>query len=248
MASPQVLGLFLACAFLAEVIGTVAGFGAATILTPVAALFMDVKTAIAVVACFHLFGNASRLVWFRGAVQWRIWWQFGLTGVLASLLGALVAGGLSSDAVKACLGAFLLIYVGGSLAPFVRLQLPRHAATLVGGGLLSGFVAGLIGTGGAIRSACLLVFGLPPELYIATSAAIALVVDATRLPVYLAQRAIPASMGVILAALLVVAFAGSWLGRRLVHRLPPAVFKGVVLTMLAVIGGKLLIEGWHGLG
>jgi len=58
--------LFLACAFGAEVIGTMAGFGAATILTPVAALFMDIKTAIAVVAAFHLFGNASRLYFSAG--------------------------------------------------------------------------------------------------------------------------------------------------------------------------------------
>ena len=34
----------VACAFLAEVIGTMAGFGAATILTPIAALFLDMKT------------------------------------------------------------------------------------------------------------------------------------------------------------------------------------------------------------
>lgn len=242
------LALLLLSAFLAEVVGTIAGFGAATILTPVAVLFMDVKTAIAVVACFHLFGNASRLLWFRGAVQWPVWWQFGLTGVAASLLGALVAGWLSSDAVKLCLGAFLLTYVGWSVAPVRALQLPRHPGTLIGGGVLSGFVAGLIGTGGAIRAACLLVFGLPPHVYIATSAAIALVVDATRLPVYLRQGVLPASFGPILAALLLVAFAGSWLGRRLIHRLPPAVFRRAVLTMLALIGGKLLLEGWHGLG
>lgn len=43
MASQGTWLLFLACAFAAEVIGTMAGFGAATILTPIAALFMDIK-------------------------------------------------------------------------------------------------------------------------------------------------------------------------------------------------------------
>ncbi len=62
--------LFLAGALIAEVIGTMAGFGAATVLTPIAVLFMDVKTAIAVVACFHLFGNGSRLGFFGRLVHW----------------------------------------------------------------------------------------------------------------------------------------------------------------------------------
>ena len=65
--------LLLVCAFGAEVVGTMAGFGAATILTPVAALFMDVKTAIAIVACFHLFGSGSRLVFFGRQINWRVY-------------------------------------------------------------------------------------------------------------------------------------------------------------------------------
>ena len=42
--------IFLAAAGFAGVVGTMAGFGAATILTPVASYFMNIKTAIAIVA------------------------------------------------------------------------------------------------------------------------------------------------------------------------------------------------------
>ncbi len=239
--------LFLVFAFLAEVIGTMAGFGAATVLTPIAALFMDMKTAIAVVACFHLFGNASRLVFFGRSLHWKTWLQFGLTGILLSFVGASVTTRLSSAGVKLLFGLFLLIYVGLSSLASERVRLPTHPATLIGGGMVSGFIAGLIGTGGAIRSACLLAFGLPQETYLGTSAAIALVVDATRLPVYLAGRLIPAAMGPVLAGLIVVAFAGSWVGQRLVRRIAPRAFRWVVMGMLALMGVKLLLDGWHGL-
>ena len=111
--------------------------------------------------------------------------------------------------------------------------------------MTSGFVAGLIGTGGAIRSACLLAFHLPNEVYIGTSAAIALVVDATRLPVYLAKQFIPRSMALLVAALVPCAFAGSWTGQRLVRRISPAAFRRFVLLMLGLMGVKLL---WDGLG
>ena len=171
MGSPGAWNAFLACAFVAEVMGTMAGFGAATILTPIAAFFMDMKTA----------------------------------------------------------------------------RLPHTPATLIGGGALSGFVAGLLGTGGAIRSACLLVFGLPKEVYIGTSAAIALIVDATRLPVYLAGGFLPSRMVPVLLGLMAVAFTGAWVGQQLVRRVSATVFQRLVLTMLALMGVKLLVDGWRGL-
>jgi hypothetical protein len=38
-------------------IGTMAGFGSSTIFLPLALFFVDFKTAIVLVAIFHLFGN-----------------------------------------------------------------------------------------------------------------------------------------------------------------------------------------------
>lgn len=235
---------FLVCAFLAEVIGTMAGFGAATILTPFAALFMDMKTAITVVAVFHLFGNSSRLYFFGRQIDWRVWRQFGLTGVLFSLLGAAAAAALPSQALRLAFGLFLLLYVALSVAA-PRLTLPKSALMLAGGGAVSGFIAGLLGTGGAVRSACLLVFGMARDAYLGTSAAIALVVDATRVPVYLASGLLPQAMLPVLLSMMAVAFAGSWLGQRLVRRVPPAHFRAFVLAMLALMGLKMIWDGWH---
>lgn len=48
--------LFLS-AFVAEIIGTMAGFGSSTILLPLALFFVDFKIAIVLEAIFHLFGN-----------------------------------------------------------------------------------------------------------------------------------------------------------------------------------------------
>lgn len=239
--------LLLASAFGAEVIGTMSGFGAATILTPVAAWFLDVKTAIALVACFHLFGNASRLVFFGRHISWSLWTQFGLTAIACSTLGAWLTAGLSSPAISLCFGVFLLLYVALTFVAEDRVRLPRHPATLFGGGMLSGFIAGLLGTGGAIRSACLLAFGLPKEVYIGTSASIALIVDATRLPVYVAGGLIPKRFVPLLSALVVVAFAGAWVGQRLVRRVSTVAFRRVILTMLALMGLKLVVEGWQDL-
>jgi uncharacterized membrane protein YfcA len=242
---PQAL-LFLVCAFGAEVVGTMAGFGAATILTPVASFFMDLKTAIALVAVFHLFGNAFRWCFFRHAVSWTSWRQFGLVAVVCGIVGARLTSRLSSALIKLLFGVFLLLYVACSCVASDAMRLPPRRATLVTGGIFSGCIAGLIGTGGAIRSACLLAFALPKETYLGTSAVIALSVDATRLPVYLMGQLIPAQMGLMIIALVGVAFAGAWLGQRMAHRVSTRGFRLVVMTMLALVGIKCIVEAWHG--
>ncbi|OGX29135.1 MAG: hypothetical protein A3B78_02845 [Omnitrophica WOR_2 bacterium RIFCSPHIGHO2_02_FULL_67_20] len=236
---------FLVCAGLAEAIGAMAGFGAATVFTPLAMLFLDAKVAIAVVAVFHLFGTCSRLLFFGRHIHWRTWAQFGLTGVVCSFLGAHIAARLPSAAVEVLFGGFLLLYVAGDLLLPGRLRLPAAPLTLMGGGAISGVVAGLLGTGGAVRAVCLLAFGLPQPAYLGTSAALALIVDATRLPVYLAEGLIPPAMGPVLVSLAPVAFAGAWIGQRLVRRLSVAGFHRFVLILLALIGLKLAVTGWH---
>lgn len=231
--------LFLLAAFGAEVIGTMAGFGAATVLTPVAAAFMDIKTAIALVAVFHLFGNTSRLVVFRGNVDWRTVLHFGLPGVALSVVGALVSDRLPSRTLTIVFGSFLMLYVLWS-ALFPALTLKPSRPALWGGGVCSGFIAGLIGTGGAVRSACLIVLDLSKERYIATSAAIALAVDATRVPVYLAHGFLGGKdEWRLLLALLPVAFLGASCGRKAVSRMPAPLFRRFLLVFLFVVGFKM---------
>ena len=49
--------LFFLSAFVAAILGTMADFGSSTIFLPLALFFVDFKTAIVLVAIFHLFGN-----------------------------------------------------------------------------------------------------------------------------------------------------------------------------------------------
>ncbi|HLD75798.1 MAG TPA: TSUP family transporter [Candidatus Norongarragalinales archaeon] len=82
--------LFFAAAFLAEVAGTMAGFGSSTIFLPLALFFVDFKTALVLVALFHLFGNLGRIALFRHGLNGRLLLHFGLPSVILTLAGALL--------------------------------------------------------------------------------------------------------------------------------------------------------------
>ncbi|HEX9822670.1 MAG TPA: sulfite exporter TauE/SafE family protein [Methylomirabilota bacterium] len=158
-----------------------------------------------------------------------------------TLGGALLVGRTSPDLLEMILGVFLVAYT--LLSWSGRFSLSRSTLTAVVGGAVSGFLAGLIGTGGALRGAFLNAFGLPKERYIATAAAIALAVDVTRLPVYLEQGLLAPRFYPLLPLIFAVALLGSFIGKQVVGRISQPVFRRVVLGAIGLIGLKF-IHDW----
>ena len=74
------------------------------------------------------------------------------------------------------------------------------------------------------------------EAFIATGVGIALLVDFTRIPVYLRNTAsgVWSEQGWLLLACVVAAFAGAWLGKRL---LPKVTVRGVQLSVAILLLG-----------
>jgi hypothetical protein len=236
--------LFLVGAFFAEVAGTLAGFGSSTIALPIALFFFDFQTALVLVAFLHIFGNLGRIGWFRHGLDRRLILFFGIPSVAASLAGALLISFIPQEILKGILGLFLVIYAGLSFWNDT-LRVPASNLNAGIGGILSGFLAGLIGTGGALRGAFLTAFNLKKEKYIATAAAIALAVDLTRIPVYLTQGFLPREQYSTVGALFVLAIVGSWIGRKIVDRIPQKAFRKIVLFALLLIGAYFT-WGWIG--
>lgn len=237
--------LFVLAAFFAEILGTMAGFGSATVLTPMATLFFDIKTAIAMVAAYHIFGNFARVLLFR-QVQWPLFWRFSIASLALTFLGAWCVAWWPSALIQLAFGLFLLAYTLAGALKATPALVPT-ARTAIVGGMSSGFLAGLLGTGGAVRATFLTAFALPRDAYLATSAMIALLIDSTRLPVYLSQRLVRREHLPLLGMLLVIAWLGAVTGRRLVEHLPARQFRRFVFAMLFVMGLKLIWDGVAGL-
>jgi hypothetical protein len=117
-----------------------------------------------------------------------------------------------------------------------------HAAWIAGA--LSGVLGGLVGNQGGLRSAALLGFGLSKTRFIATATAIGLLVDAARMPVYLATRyreLSDLSATVAVAALGVV--VGTLVGSRILARIPDVWFHRVLAIVLAGLGSAMVARG-----
>ncbi|MBI2022810.1 sulfite exporter TauE/SafE family protein [Candidatus Daviesbacteria bacterium] len=231
--------LFFLAAFFSEIVGTIAGFGSSTIFLPLALLFFDFKTALILVALFHIFGNLGRIGFFRSGLDKNILIKFGLPSILFTLLGALLVSVIEQNLLKGILGIFLVFYSLISLFKEGFKVKPTLSNSIIGGGM-SGFLAGLIGTGGALRGAFLTAFSLPKEKYIATAAAIALAVDLTRIPVYFSQGFLENKFYWYIPILFALALAGSFSGKQIVDKIPKTQFRKVVLVAILAIGVKFI--------
>ncbi len=230
---------FLGVVLVADLVGTIAGFGTATTLTPAASFFIDVKSAIAIVAIIHIVSNTFKVALFR-AIKWEIFIPFGAASVIFSFLGATLWVNLPTDALERILGLFLIVYSSYSLTHRF-ITLPPKTRIALAGGVASGLSAGILGTGGALRSLFLNAFTLPKETYIATAAALAVATDATRLPIYLNHGiALNPHLLTIVALAIPVSLLGTILGKRLVAVIPQKSFRKIVLAALLLVGAKLV--------
>jgi hypothetical protein len=234
--------LFFISALIAEIIGTMAGFGSSTIFLPLALLFVDFKTAIILVAIFHLFGNLGRITFFRQGFDKRIIIQFGVPGVLFSLLGAFLIGVLPQPLLKLILGIFLII-TSGSFLVKPGLKFPANTGTFLAGGSVTGFITALVGTGGALRATMLQGFNIEKVKYIATAATIALATDVTRIPVYISQGFLTEQYYLYIPVLFGVAIAGSFIGRKIVKRVNQDLFRKMVLVAIILVSIKFIVDG-----
>jgi uncharacterized protein len=226
---------------LAGGVAAVSGFGIGSLLTPVLALGVGTKLAVAAVAIPHAVGTAQRFWLLRRDVDWRVVGSFGVTSALGGLAGALLQTRASSRALEIVFGTLLLLAGITELTGWMRRIEWGHTAAWIAGAL-SGALGGLVGNQGGIRTAAMLGYDVPKESFVATATAIALFVDAARLPVYVVIQG--QEIAKIWAPVLIATggvIIGTLLGARILSRLSQEVFRRVVALLLLGLGVYMLV-------
>jgi uncharacterized membrane protein YfcA len=233
------LALF-ALSVLAGAVAGVSGFGIGSLLTPVLAVSIGTKLAVGVVAIPHVVATSLRLFMLRAAVDRQVLMTFGLASAAGGLAGGVAHAFVGSTVLSVVLG-LLLVFAGLSELSGLARRLRFEGRWAIAAGALSGLFGGLVGNQGGIRAAALLGFPLSREALVATATATALLVDAARLPVYLATDGPDIlAMWPTAAVMTVGAVVGTVLGTPVLRRLPETWFRRMLATLLVVLGVALV--------
>jgi len=234
----------LAASVLAGGIAAVTGFGIGSLLTPVLAAQVDTRLAVAAVSIPHLIGTSLRFGLMHGGVDRRVLWSFGLTSAAGGLAGAMLYNEASNRGLTIVFGVLLLFAAFSEMSGLARRMRFRGWVAWVAGAL-SGFLGGLVGNQGGIRSAALIGFDLRKELFVGTATAIALFVDGARVPIYLYTQH-DELRGVLpwIALAIVGVVTGTIVGSRALGRIPDIWFRRVLALVLVILGVAMLVRAF----
>jgi len=224
-------------------VASVTGFGIGSLITPVLSLSLGTKLAVAVVSIPHLIATAIRFFMLRSHVDKRILLGFGLMSAFGGLVGALLHTAFATPAITLIFGGILL-FAGFTGMTDLASRMRFHGKFAWFAGAVSGFLGGLVGNQGGIRSAALLGSPITKESFVATATAIGLMVDLARMPVYFfseSEGIVSSSQWIGISTLGVV--IGTLLGTRLLKKMPEKIFRRTVSALIFLLGAFMFYQG-----
>lgn len=238
--------IFLVLSLIAEILGTIGGFGSSTFFVPVANYFLDFQTVLGITAIFHVFSNISKIALFKNGLNKDIILRIGTPAVVFVIIGAFASKYIVIKYLQLALGIFLILL---SILFLIKKEIVVEPTKKNGfiGGSLSGFFAGLLGTGGAIRGITMTAFSVEKSVFVATSAAIDLAVDASRAVVYFINGYIHQHDLYLIPFLLLIGITGTYAGKLILQKIPQEKFRVMVLVLILIVGVSILLK-FFGIG
>jgi uncharacterized membrane protein YfcA len=234
------------------------GFGLGTLMLPAFGLFFPLEIAIGATAIVHLTNNIFKMSLLYKDIDREVLWRFGIPAVVSAIAGSsflIYLGSIPAlftyqldgttfeiSPIKLCIGIIMIGFAVLELFP-VKGKLALSKKQYFLGGVLSGFFGGISGHQGALRSMFLSKTSRSKEAFLATSGCIGLFIDIARLSIYSQQmntELISNQGGIILLAM-VFAFAGTWIGKRLLKKTTLTGIQRTVGVVLVVFGSLLAL-------
>lgn len=222
-------------ALLAEILGTVGGFGSSLFFIPIASYFLDFHSVLGITALFHVSSNLAKIALFRKGFDKKLVISIGIPAVVFVIVGAFLSKFIETKILEISLAIFLIV-VSLTLLIFKKITVKPTLSNSIMGGTFSGLIAGLLGTGGAIRGITLAAYNLKTEVFIATSAIIDLAIDSSRSVVYSLNGYVHEHDLYLIPILLIVSIAGTFIGKKILTKISEQQFKSIVLILVLLTG------------
>jgi hypothetical protein len=228
------VAVVLVAAFLKGIVG----FGFPTTSTTLLALFVDVKTAVALVIVPNIVMDGYQMIrrGQLGATARRLAWVL-VAGGVGIVIGTRLLVMLPGWTATLVLGLFTLAFVAlnaTSFSPRLAPESERWAGPLAG--LVSGIVGGLTNTPGTVLVILFYALGFPKDEFLRSIALSFVTLKVVQLAAVSHYGLMSWSLFGLSLGLTAVALLGFWIGLQVQDRLDQRRFNRAVLAFLAATG------------
>ncbi len=102
------MAYFILLALLAEILGTIGGFGSSLFFVPIASFFLDFHTVLGITAIFHVSSNLTKIAFFRKGFDKKLVIWVGIPAIIFVIIGAYLSKFITSSILEMLLAVFLI--------------------------------------------------------------------------------------------------------------------------------------------
>jgi len=232
----------IATVFAAGIVKGLTGFGFSLLTVPILVVLLGPRKAVPIIIILNAASNVPLYIHSRR------WSSLGrirpliAAGIISIPVGTYLLLVLDTAALKLIAGVAICLFALAFLLGFRR-EIKREKRGLIGAGLVSGILNGLISTGGPPVILFLTNQGMPKQRFRANLIAYFLFLNAATLPMHFAGGLI--SLEVVKYAVIFIPAlaAGALVGTRLIGYVPEAAFRKTVLAVVMTAGLMLALAG-----
>lgn len=236
---PTTIILVIMVCFVAAAVSGMSGFGAGLIIALFITPIIGAKAVVPAISVVMLINNASRIWFFRSALDWRMIRLIGAPAVVAAALGSIVYVQLDSRGAQLLLGSVLVLSI-----PLRRYLAGREwvpgTGVLLGFGGVFGFLSSLMVGAGALVVPFLLGGGLAGAALLATDAAIAVAVNLVKIVMFGKLDALTGELFLLSLVMGMCTIPGTWLASWIVRRTQLRLHTALI-EVLVVCGGLAIV-------
>ncbi|GLQ17969.1 sulfite exporter TauE/SafE family protein [Maritalea porphyrae] len=227
--------ILIISAFFTSGLTAALSLGGGIALIAILTFFLPAAIAVPMHGVAQFGSNAGRAYLRRKDVQWQYAIWFALGGIPGAILGGQVAVWMPNRLFTLLIAAFLLYSVWGP-KPSSR---NRQPIALFGFGGFAAFISMIIGVSGPIVSG-LLKFIEDRKQFVATHALLMTFQNVAKILVFIFLGFSFYDYAALLFAMVVAGFAGTWVGGKLLDRLPEKAFRQAFKIAMTIIAAILI--------
>jgi len=224
---------------------TKGGFnGVGSLLTPLLSLILPVSSAVGVLLPVLIVGDAFALYTYWDEWDGKLVWRLLPAGLAGALAGTYALTACSPNALRMALAVFVFVIIGYRFVS-ERIQAWRYQPQVWHGpvvGAVAGVASGMFNNGGPAFNSYLLLQGLPPRTFIASTALFFALLNWLKVPGFVYTGVLNLSLLVSVWWVFLFIPLGIVAARWLVTRIRPVVFERVIVGLLVSSSVLLIVQ------